>query len=96
MATEANSARITGKVQGRDITLEGRLSKDEIRDRVWWWRIPDPGSSKEQEDHGHEYDGSRRDVIATLGGYYEVPGDPDAPGAGELLETMYAELNPDE
>ncbi|MFF7238983.1 hypothetical protein [Streptomyces collinus] len=94
MADEANSARITGKVQGRDIVLDGRLSEDEIRDRVWWWRASRPGSG-DQEDHGHEYDSSRRDVIATLGGYYEVPGDPGTPEGGELLEMLYAELNPD-
>ena len=95
MAAEANSARITGKVQGRDIVLDGALSKDEIRDRVWWWQIPHPRTSKEHEDRRHEYDDSRRDVIATLGGYYEVPDDPRAPEAGELVEMLYAELNPD-
>ena len=95
MAVEANSARITGKVQGRDIVLDGPLSEDEIRDRVWWWRMAHPRTSKEQEDCRHEYDGSRRDVIATLGGYYEVPGDPRAPEAAELTEMLYAELNPD-
>ncbi|ROP56024.1 hypothetical protein [Streptomyces sp. PanSC9] len=97
MAIEANSARITGKVQGRDIVLDGPLSKDEIRDRVWWWQTAAPRTSGEREDrrHEHEYDDSRRDVIATLGGYYEVPGDPRAPEAAELTEMLYAELNPD-
>ncbi|GGW60017.1 hypothetical protein GCM10010503_41570 [Streptomyces lucensis JCM 4490] len=94
MATEPNSARITGKVQGRHIILEGPLSKDEIRDTVWWWQIPDPRTSKEREDRGHAYDRSSRDVIATLGGYYEVPGDSRGPEAVELVEMLHSELGP--
>ncbi|MFF7974379.1 hypothetical protein [Streptomyces sp. NPDC007905] len=96
MATDANPTRITGKVQGRDITLAGPLSKDEIRDRVWWWQVPDPKTSKEREDRLHEYDNSQEDVIATLGGYYEVSGDSRTPEADQLVELVYAELNPDE
>jgi hypothetical protein len=65
MAADARSARITGDVQGRDFVLSGRLSKEEIRDTVWWWQV----------DGHHEYDASRTDVIATLGGYYQVPRD---------------------
>ncbi|MFE0508825.1 hypothetical protein [Streptomyces sp. NPDC058964] len=96
MATDANSARITGKVQGRDIILAGPLSKDEIRDTVWWWQIPDPKTSKEREDRVHEYDDSQRDVIATLGGYYEVPDNRLTHEADELVELVYAELNPED
>ncbi|MGW4884321.1 hypothetical protein [Streptomyces murinus] len=94
MATDANSARITGKVQGRDITLEGGLSKDEIRSRVWWWRTSGSGTAGERDDHGHEYDDSQADVIATLGGYYRVSGDPRTHEAEELVELVYTELNP--
>ncbi|MEU6480408.1 hypothetical protein ABZ858_26705 [Streptomyces sp. NPDC047017] len=93
MAADAstNSARITGKVQGKDILLYGRLSKEEIRDKVWWWQ-----PAGEREEHGHEYDDSQEDVIATLGGYYEVPGDPDSSDADELVDLVYSELRPDE
>ncbi|MFH8337031.1 hypothetical protein [Streptomyces sp. AM6-12] len=94
MATDANSVRITGKVQGRDITLEGGLSKEEIRGRLWWWRTSGSESAGARGDRGHEYDDSQRDVIATLGGYYRVPGDPHRQEAQELLELVYAELNP--
>ncbi|MEU3531801.1 hypothetical protein AB0E70_09465 [Streptomyces murinus] len=96
MATDANSARITGKVQGRDITLEGGLSKDEIRSRVWWWRASGSGTAGERDGHGHghEYDDSQADVIATLGGYYRVSGDPRTQEAEELVELVYTELNP--
>ncbi|MFG2608464.1 hypothetical protein ACGFT2_33685 [Streptomyces sp. NPDC048514] len=96
MAAEANSARITGKIQGRDILLDGPLSKDEIRDRVWWWQTPHPQTTRQQRDLRHEYDDSRRDVITTLGGYYEVPRDRHTPEAHELTDMLHAELNPDE
>ncbi|MEU2421140.1 hypothetical protein ABZ619_08870 [Streptomyces sp. NPDC007851] len=85
MAADVNSARITGKVQGRDIVLYGRLSKEEIRDTVWWW-----------QDDGHEYDASRTDVIATLGGYYQVPRDSRTPEAADLVDLVHTELNPDD
>ncbi|MET8766789.1 hypothetical protein [Streptomyces sp. NPDC004658] len=96
MATGADSARITAKVQGRDITLDGPLTKDEIRSRIWWWQVADPRSSGEREDGRHEYDGSHKDVIMTLGGYYEVSPDPRTPEADRLVELVYDELNPDE
>lgn len=83
MAADANSARITGKVQGRDIVLSGRPSKDEIRDTVWWW-----------QGDGHEYDDSCTDVIATLGGYYQVPRDSRAPEAVDLVNLVHTELSP--
>jgi hypothetical protein len=86
---------MTGKVQGRDIVLEGPLSKDEIRDRVWWWQVSRPGTSR-REDRLHAYDDSQRDVIATLGGYYEVPRDARTPEADDLVDLVYTELNPDE
>ncbi|MFJ3235421.1 hypothetical protein [Streptomyces sp. NPDC086787] len=91
MATDA--ARITGKVQGRDIVLAGPLSKDEIRDTVWWW--PDPGSKTagEKESEAHEYDHSHKDVIATLGGYYEVPDSSRTSEAEELVDLVYTELH---
>ncbi|MEV6833833.1 hypothetical protein AB0N17_04815 [Streptomyces sp. NPDC051133] len=95
MASDANSLRITGKVQGRDIVLNGPLSKDEIRNKVWWWQIPDPATREEREDRLHRYDGSERDVISTLGGYYVVPDDSRAPEAEELVDMVHAELNPD-
>ncbi|MFI2641995.1 hypothetical protein [Streptomyces sp. NPDC018610] len=97
MATDARSARITGRVQGRDILLTGPVSKEEIRNRVWWWHAPGTATSEErEEDRRHEFDPSARDVINTLGGYYEVPADPSTPEADELVETVYAELRPDE
>ncbi|MEW2513973.1 hypothetical protein [Streptomyces sp. NPDC046870] len=85
MATGADSARITAKVQGRDITLDGPLTKDEIRDRIWWWQSAGTG-----------YDDSHKDVITTLGGYYEVSPDPRTPEAERLVELVYDELRPDE
>ena len=88
--------RITGKVQGRDIVLKGPLTKDEIRNTVWWWQIPHPETGKERQDRLHQYDSSQHNVIATLGGYYEVSEDSRTPEADELVELMYAELNPDE
>ncbi|OIK29241.1 hypothetical protein [Streptomyces malaysiense] len=94
MATDAHSARITGRVQGRDITLEGGLSKDEIRSRVWWWRTSRSGAAGERGGRAHEYDDSHADVIATLGGYYRVCGDPRTHEAEELVELVYWELNP--
>lgn len=96
MATGADSARITAKVHGRDITLDGPLTKDEIRNRIWWWQSADPRTSKEQEDGQHEHDDSHKDVITTLGGYYEVSADPRTPEAEKLVEMVYDELNPDE
>ncbi|MBB5931852.1 hypothetical protein [Streptomyces echinatus] len=96
MATDTNSLRITGKVQGRDIVLKGPLSKDEIRNQVWWWQNLHPETSKEREDRLHEYDNSEKDVITTLGGYYEVPDDSRTPEADELVEMVYAELNQDQ
>ncbi|MBL1083703.1 hypothetical protein JK359_17300 [Streptomyces actinomycinicus] len=90
-----DAARITAKVQGRDITLDGPLSRDEIRDRVWWWQVSDARTSKEREDRLHEYDDSHRDVIATLGGYYEVSPDRHTPEAEALVDLVYTELNPD-
>lgn len=98
MATGADSARITAKVHGRDITLDGPLSKDEIRNRIWWWRSADadPLASKEREDGQQEHDGSHKDVITTLGGYYEISPDPRTPEAERLVEMVYDELNPDE
>ncbi|WP_030738400.1 hypothetical protein [Streptomyces sp. NRRL S-31] len=95
MTADANSARITAKVQGRDIVLDGPLTKDEIRGRVWWWQVSGSGTSEERSDRHHEYDGSRKDVITTLGGYYEVPGDSGTPAAEELVDMVHAELNPD-
>ena len=95
MATDTNSLRITGKVQGRDIVLQGPVEKDEIRNTVWWWQIPDPRTARERDDRLHEYDSSERDVISTLGGYYEVPDDARTPEADDLVEMVYAELNPD-
>ncbi|CAK7286033.1 hypothetical protein [Streptomyces misionensis] len=94
MATDANSARITGRVHGRDITLEGGLSRDEIRSRLWWWRPEDPKDSGERKDRDHESGDSGADVIATLGGYYEISADPGSQEAEELVELVYAELNP--
>ncbi|MCS0602764.1 hypothetical protein NX794_16320 [Streptomyces sp. LP11] len=85
MGTDTSPVRITGKVQGRDIVLSGPLSKDEIRDQVWWWR--DPADKP--------YDDSERDVITTLGGYYEVPEDFRTPEGTELVDMVHAELNPD-
>ncbi|KMS84676.1 MULTISPECIES: hypothetical protein [Streptomyces] len=96
MATGADSARITAKVRGRDITLDGPLTKDEIRSSIWWWQAADPRSSKERQDGQPEHDGSHKDVITTLGGYYEVPSDPRTPEAERLVELVYDELNPDE
>ncbi|MFE1191396.1 hypothetical protein ACFW6E_01200 [Streptomyces olivaceoviridis] len=100
MATGADSARITAKVHGRDITLDGPLTKDEIRNRIWWWQSADPRTSEEQEDGQHERDNShgdsRKDVIITLGGYYEVSADPRTPEAESLVELVYDELHPDE
>ncbi|POX63120.1 hypothetical protein C3492_13260 [Streptomyces sp. Ru62] len=98
MATGADSARITAKVHGRDITLDGPLSKDEIRNRIWWWRSADadPRTSKEREDGQQEHDDSHKDVITTLGGYYEISADPCTPEAERLVELVYDELNPDE
>ncbi|MFJ7151580.1 hypothetical protein ACIQVT_25875 [Streptomyces sp. NPDC100445] len=92
MGSDANAARITAKVRGRDITLEGGLSKDEVRRRVWWWT---PDAAEQGEDGGHAYDDDREDVITTLGGYYRVPGDPDSPEAGDLVDMVHSELNPD-
>ncbi|MFF5407307.1 hypothetical protein ACFY8K_00340 [Streptomyces misionensis] len=94
MAIDANSARITGRVHGRDITLEGGLSRDEIRGRLWWWRTEDPDGCGERQGRDHESEGPRADVIATLGGYYEISGDPDSQEAEELVELVHAELNP--
>ncbi|WP_030343544.1 hypothetical protein [Streptomyces sp. NRRL S-1022] len=96
MATGADAARITANVQGRAITLNGPLTKDEIRSRIWWWQSAESGTSKEREDVQHEHDDSHRDVITTLGGYYEVSPDPHAPEAEELVDLVYDELNPDE
>ncbi|MBY8864439.1 hypothetical protein [Streptomyces sennicomposti] len=95
MAADANSGRITGKVQGRDIVLTGPVSKEEIRNKVWWWRAPDPRTAEEREDGSHEFDPSEKSVINTLGGYYEVPDDPGTHEADELVQTVYTELNPD-
>ncbi|MFI5976118.1 hypothetical protein [Streptomyces sp. NPDC051452] len=96
MAADASSVRITARIQGRDIVLNGPLSKDDIRNRLWWWQIPDPETHKEKEDRLHEYDDSHRDVITTLGGYYEVSSDRRTPEADKLVEMLYAELNPNE
>ncbi|MER6084098.1 hypothetical protein [Streptomyces sp. NPDC001833] len=86
MAADARSARITGNVQGRDFVLSGRLSTEEIRDTLWWW----------QDDGHHEYDDSRTDVVATLGGYYQVPRDSRTPEAADLVELVHTELCPDD
>ncbi|MEU3838624.1 hypothetical protein AB0E88_01080 [Streptomyces sp. NPDC028635] len=96
MATDADAIRITGKVQGRDIILSGPLSKDEIRDRVWWWQTPDAREPHEHGEAQHPHDESARDVIATPGGYYEIPHDPHAREASELIDMLYAELHPAE
>ncbi|MEW2288342.1 hypothetical protein [Streptomyces sp. NPDC047841] len=85
MATGAESARITAKVQGKDITLDGPLTKDEIRSRIWWW-----------QSDGTTHDDSHKDVITTLGGYYEVSPDPRTPEAQGLVDLVYDELHPDE
>ncbi|GAA5051291.1 hypothetical protein [Streptomyces similanensis] len=93
MAADVNSPRITGKVQGRDIVLTGPLSKEEIRDKVWWWQHTESGTSEERGDGQHEFDRSEKSVINTLGGYYVVPDDPGTHEADELVETVYTELN---
>ncbi|MFG3206572.1 hypothetical protein [Streptomyces sp. NPDC048192] len=95
MAADANSRRITGRVQGKDITLVGPLSKDEIRNKVWWWQAPTAETPEERQHRRHEYDHDQRDVIATLGGYYTVPGDPRSPEADELVDMVHTELSPD-
>jgi hypothetical protein len=96
MATDASSRRITGRVQGRDIVLNGPLSKEEIRHKLWWWQIPHPETAHERKDRLHEYDSSQKNVISTLGGYYEVSDDSRTPEADELVELVYTELNPDD
>ncbi|POX55823.1 hypothetical protein C3489_08130 [Streptomyces sp. Ru71] len=96
MAADANSIRITGKVQGRDIVLTGPMSKDEIRDRVWWWQLPATEDPNQPDEVPHVYDDSARDVIAALGGYYEVPRDPHASEASDLIDMLYTELHPGE
>ncbi|MFJ3720639.1 hypothetical protein [Streptomyces sp. NPDC090057] len=96
MATGADSARITAKVQGRDITLHGPLTKDEIRSAIWWWQSADPETSEEREECRHDHDDSHKDVITTLGGYYEVSPDPRTPEAERLVDLVYDELNANE
>ncbi|GGW16143.1 hypothetical protein GCM10018980_17550 [Streptomyces capoamus] len=95
MATGADAARITAKVRGKDITLDGPLTKDEIRSRIWWWLSAEPEASEEGEDTRREHDGAGKDVIMTLGGYYEVSPDPHTPEAQNLVEMVHDELNPD-
>ncbi|MGW4568878.1 hypothetical protein ACWEN3_43245 [Streptomyces sp. NPDC004561] len=76
--------------------MSGPLSKDEIRHQMWWWQLPGSETTERHKDGLHEYDDSQEDVIATLGGYYEVPEDSHTPEAHELVELVHAELNPDE
>lgn len=96
MATGADSARITAKVQGRDITLHGPMTKDEIRSTIWWWQSADHKTSQEREERRHDHDESHKDVITTLAGYYEVSPDPRTPEAERLVDLVYDELNSNE
>ncbi|MFF8476107.1 hypothetical protein [Streptomyces sp. NPDC015414] len=98
MTTGANSARITAKVQGRNITLHGPLTKDEIRNTIWWWQSAAPKTPPDQEgeEFQHDHDDSHKDVITTLGGYYEVSPDPRTPEAERLVDLVYDELNSNE